>query len=478
MRVVIRLSGEIAVKSQRVRRQFQRQLRKNIRRCLKDHDIDFTLEEEWSRFYLETASPLVTELLMKIFGIQSFSVVEKECQSSLDQIVKHGTDLYWDRVADQSYAVKAKRSGNHDFSSMDVQKELGAALNRSSGFVCLDDPQVPVHVEIRNETTYFYSEVIKGPGGLPLGSGGHASCLISGGFDSAVAAWMLQKRGVTLEYLFCNVAEESYERAVLQVSKVLADHWSFGHRPRIHVVDFSEIVKDLKSKVTPKFSQVILKRLFYRAADKLNEAIDSKATVTGEAIGQVSSQTLTNLRAIDEVAEFPIMRPLIAFDKEDIIQISRKIGTFQISSKVQEFCQLVPDKPVTACKVSSACKEESKLDLSLLDQAFETRKILDLSSLTKHQLSTPYIFKQHIPEGSVVIDCRSKDEFEKGHLGDAIHKEYYDLLEEYKLLPKNQVYLLYCSVGMQTALLAEKMQSDGYMAYSYKGGVQAMNLVQ
>ncbi|NRA43824.1 MAG: tRNA 4-thiouridine(8) synthase ThiI [Oligoflexales bacterium] len=360
---------------------------------------------------------------------------------------------------------------------MDVQKALGAALNKKGLKVKLHDPEFCVYVEVKDERCLFFSEVKKGAQGLPLGTAGSAVCLLSGGFDSPVAAWMMQKRGVTCEFLLCNMAGEAYERSVLKTAKLIAEKWNYGYYPKFHVVDFTQVVKQIKERVTSRFTQVILKRMFYRAAEMLAEVSGAEAIITGEAIGQVSLQTLTNLKTIEEVVEIPVMMPVVGFDKDDIIELSRRVGTHDISASIQEFCQLVPVKPATACKAGIAHAEEEKLDLSVLVSAFNERKLIDLMSLSQNDMSTPYIFKSEVPSDAVVIDCRTRSEFDQWHYKDAIHNEYYDLLNSYKSLAKNKVYLLYCAVGMQSALLAEKMQADGYLAYSFQGGVRSLEKI-
>lgn len=474
MKILIRFAGEVAVKSPHVRRQFLSRLTHNIREALKNNGIVGKVQQEWGRIYVESDSAQAIEILKKIYGIRSFSPVDHVCSADMDTILETGK-AYLPLVEGKKFAVKARRSGNHEYSSMDLQKRVGAMLNRSSGTVSLSDPDILISLEVRDGDCTFFSQIIKGPGGLPLGTGGKAVCLMSGGFDSPVAAWMMQKRGIVMEYLLCNMAGEAYERSVLRVAKWMSDNWSHGTSVRFHVVDFEDVVKNLKASVTPRYTQVILKRLFYRAADLLARETGAEAVVTGEAIAQVSSQTLTNLGAIDPATDFPVMRPLVAFDKEDIIDLSRKIGTYDFSAHIQEFCQVVPVKPATACKVSVADEEESGVDRSILEKAFADRKILKVDQLTAHEMTAPYIFQDQVPENSVVIDCRTKSEYEKWHYPGAVHHDYYELSDSFrKTLAKEKHYLLYCAVGMQSALLAEKMQTDGYIAYSFQGGSRAL----
>src|SRR5690606_12565058 len=169
--------------------------------------------------------------------------------------------------------------------------------------------------------------------------------------DSAVAAWLMLKRGVQLDYVFCNLAGDAYERSVALVAKVLADDWSYGTRPRLHVIDFGPVLDDLRAKSRPRYWQVVLKRLMYRAGDHVAQEARAQGLVTGEAIGQVSSQTLVNLAAIDRASSLPVFRPLIGFDKMDIVELSRRLGTFELSSKVQEYCAIAPGNPATAASV-------------------------------------------------------------------------------------------------------------------------------
>jgi thiamine biosynthesis protein ThiI len=239
--------------------------------------------------------------------------------------------------------------GNHPFGSRDVEVQLGAALLPDG--VDLTSPEVTVHIEVRQDQAYLFSERTEGVGGLPVGVEGRALALLSGGYDSAVASWLMLKRGVALDYVFCNLGGDAYERAVLQVAKVMADEWSFGTRPRLHVVDFGKPLDALRAGCRASYWQVVLKRLMYRAAERIALDTGAEALITGEAVGQVSSQTLTNLRAIEAAATLPVLRPLLGFDKGEIIERARAIGTASLSEQVREYCAISPGRPVTAASI-------------------------------------------------------------------------------------------------------------------------------
>jgi len=172
-----------------------------------------------------------------------------------------------------------------------------------------------VHVEVRDDRAFFYTEAVAGPGGLPLGAEGRALALVSGGFDSAVAAWRMMKRGLALDYAFFNLGGSQHQRDVLRVAKLL------------------------------------LKRLMLKASEQIAQELGVRALVTGEALGQVSSQTLQNLVVITEATELLVLRPLLGLDKEEIVAQARAIGTYEISASVQEYCALVPRKPATRAKL-------------------------------------------------------------------------------------------------------------------------------
>ena len=494
---IVRIAAEVASKSNRTRRRFHKQLVRNLRDALRSTGANPQVRDRWSRLFVTipprgsnsasqgaagastpaTHAPALSADPMtpatRVFGVHSYSRVDAVIDADLDEIVRVGHDLYRDAVTGRRYAVATRRTGRHSFSSRDIGVHLGAALN-PYGTVDLTTPEVTVHVEVRDHRVYLFSDRTEGPGGLPVGVQSRAVCLISGGFDSAVAAWLLLKRGVPLDYVFCNLAGPAFERSVIRVTKVLADHWSYGHRPRMHIVDFDEAVRELQRRVTPRYWQVVLKRLMYRAAEQVAAETGADAVVTGESLGQVSSQTLRNLRAIEAAATVPVLRPLVGFDKEEIIRIAERIGTAALSARIKEYCAILSGKPVTAAKVLAVDREEAPLDPGLVDRAVAARKVLDVRRTADADLQRDYLWVHALPAGARVIDCRPPQQDDGWrHPGSrrVLPHDFPDLAES---LNKDVKYVLFCDNGIQSGQFANLLQTVGYEAYALKDGTKAL----
>ena len=468
---LVRIAPEIATKARGTRRRFQHRLVRNIRDALEAGGPKPRIEDRWSRLFVESDDPAAGGRIAAVFGVGSVSPVEARIPADLNDIVRTGEALYGERVRGKTFAVIARRAGQYAFSTQDVRVQLGAALDRH-GDVDLDHAAVSVTVELREREAFLYSDRIPGVGGLPLGVEGKAVALVSGGFDSPVAAWLMLKRGIALEYVFCNLGGAAYERSVLGVVKVLAEQWSFGDRPVIHVVDFERPLAELRRTVLERYWQVVLKRLMYRAAQTVARAVRGEAIVTGESVGQVSSQTLGNLAAIDDAVTVPVFRPLLGFDKLEIIARAEQIGTAPLSAQIREYCDIARYRPVTHASLEAARGEESKMDLAVLDEAVAGRKVIDLRGLKAVDLVQPYLFATDIPDGAAVLDCREPHYFQAWHYPAAERWDLADLAARFKDLDKTRRYVLYCSFGVQSAYVAEAMQRAGFEAYSFKGGVR------
>ncbi|MEX2530151.1 MAG: tRNA uracil 4-sulfurtransferase ThiI [Gemmatimonadota bacterium] len=472
---LLRLGAEITTKSRRTRGFFQRRLVRNLEDALDSAGVEATVESDWSRIWVRSSAPGVLTPLTRVWGIGSITPVDAVVDADLDAIVAEGHRLYADRVRGRTYGVRARRHGRHSFSSRDVEVRLGAALNPGAT-VDLDDPEVRVEVDIRADEAFLFTDRVPGAGGLPLGVEGRGLALLSGGYDSAVAAALLLRRGVELDYVFYNLGGDAYERSVLQVAKVLSDEWSFGSRPRLFVLDFTGIVDRIRALVKPSHVQLVLKRLMYRAASRVARNVHAQALVTGEVLGQVSSQTLRNLRALEAAADLPVFRPLIGFDKEEIIARARTLGTASLSARVKEYCAIGEGRPVTAASSASVDREEGRLDPAELEGAVSGARIHELRSLRAGDLREPFIYTDEVGEGAVILDCRSREDYERLHAPGAEHRELWDLLQGFKALDRERTYVLYCQEGTRTGLIAERMQRAGYEAYSFRGGFRGIQM--
>lgn len=469
--IVVRPGPEEAIKSGRTRRTWQKTLMANVADALSREGVPHDLRLDFGRIFITT--PKVEDvlgLLPRVFGVASFSRVKAAAPADPAAIARIGAEAFTDTVRGRTYAVRCKRQGGHGFKSPEVERALGAALN-GPGRVNLDRPEVTIRVEVLGRRALLTDERLPGVGGMPAGIQGRVLSLMSGGFDSAVAAWRAMRRGAEVDFLFCNLGGSAYERMVLQVAKLIHEAWGYGLRPRFYVVDFGAVMEDIRSRARPSHWQLVLKRQMYRAGNRVAAETNADALVTGESMGQVSSQTLGNLPAIDSVADRPVLRPLIGHDKREILDEAKRIGTAPLSQRVREYCALEGGRPVVRCRVEELDREEAKLDPALLASAIEERTVLDLAEVTPRDLRQPYLFVRDFPRDAVVVDCQPKHMYKAWHVPGAVHWEPDQLARGFRRLSRERTYVLYCTFGTQTPVIAEVMQQAGYEAYAFEGGL-------
>lgn len=474
---VVRFSGDVTTKAGPTRRRFVQRLHRNLKDALETEGVPARLERTHNRLFAELDRPEGVDAMRRVFGAQSLSLAVRRPWSTLDDLVASGVELFADAVVGKRFAVRAKRVGERkriEVKSKDVEFALGTALIDRAAGVDLKNPEVAVRIEIMPGHAYFFQENVAGQGGLPLGVEGNAVSLVSGGFDSAVASWLMQKRGVSLDFVFCNLGGEAHQLETLRVMKVIADRWSYGTRPHLHAIDFDAVTRDLQAKVTTRYWQIILKRLFLRAAERIAQERTAAAIVTGEAVGQVSSQTLQNLAVIDVATPVPVLRPLVAFNKDEIVALSREIGTYELSSQVGEYCAMVPSKPATAAQLPVIEAEDAKLDASLLETAVEERAIFDLRRLDLASIDSPDLDVDRIAPGATVIDLRSKAAYQSWHYPDALFLDFQSAVRAFKHFNTKGPFVLYCEFGLKSAHLAEMMRAAGLEAYHVRRGLRGV----
>ena len=333
---------------------------------------DFEVKREYGRIFVEAFSEYdyddVMEVLGSIFGIVGICPVVVVEDTSFDKISEAVVEYIDKEYSDKNFTFKvhARRNDkNYPKSSMELNCDLGAALlDKFSGLrVDVHEPEVMVNVEVRN-VAYIYSKTIPGPGGLPVGTNGKGMVLLSGGIDSPVAAYMIAKRGVELEAVYFHAPPYTSERAkqkVVDLGKLVS---KYAGVMKLHIINFTDVQLAIYDNCPHDELTIIMKRIMYKMAQEIALKEDCQCIITGESIGQVSSQTTQSLMVIDRAADkLPVMRPCIGMDKQEIIDISEKIGTYETSILPYEDCctTFVAKHPVTRPKLEVIEKSEEAL---------------------------------------------------------------------------------------------------------------------
>ena len=380
--------AEIGVKGKN-RYLFEDALVKQIHHRLKNLEGNFSVTKEAGRIYAEAAEDFdydeVIDALQHVFGIVGICpMVQIEDNGYEDlkaQVVKYIDDAYENK--NFTFKVVARRANKqYPVVSDQINRDLGEVILNAfpETKVNVHTPDVLLRVEVRHKINIF-SETIPGPGGMPIGTAGRAMLLLSGGIDSPVAGWMIAKRGVTIDATYFHAPPYTSERAkqkVVDLAKLVA---KYTGPIRLNIINFTDIQLYIYDQCPHDELTIIMRRYMMKIAETIAKENDCPALVTGESIGQVASQTMQSLAVTNEVCELPVMRPLIAFDKQDIVDISLKIGTYETSVLPYEDCCtiFVAKHPVTKPSLKKIKNSEKKLDEKideLMKTALETREVI------------------------------------------------------------------------------------------------------
>ncbi|KDN09421.1 tRNA uracil 4-sulfurtransferase ThiI [Gilliamella sp. Imp1-1] len=474
MKFIVKLFPEITIKSDSVRLRFIKILTSNIRNILKHHIEDVAVIRHWDfievRPKVENSEAKILELLMRIPGIHHILAVDEITFVDMHDIFEKALDYYAPLIENKTFCVRVKRRGKHEFTSIDVERYVGGGLNQhvSSAKVKLTHPEITVHLEIDKEKLLLVKGRHAGIGGFPTGTQEDVLSLISGGFDSGVSSYMLMRRGSRVHYCFFNLGGKTHEIGVKQMAHYLWERFGSSHKVRFIAIDFSDVVGEILEKIDDGQMGVILKRMMIRAASKIAQRYKVEALVTGEALGQVSSQTLTNLRLIDNASDTLILRPLITHDKETIINIARQIGTEDIAKTMPEFCGVISKSPTVKAVKEKIEAEEMNFDFTILDKAVAEAENIDIREIAK-QTDTKIAHVETVTTLStnhVVIDIRSLEEQEDNPLIlsdiEVKHIPFYKLATQFGNLDQSKQYLLYCDRGVMSKLQALYLIDQGY----------------
>lgn len=369
------LTGEIYLKTPAVRRRFARALCDNAVAALGGG----ARVEETSRGRLTVSGvedlTTAAERLTRVFGVRTVDEVVPVPFPDLDRGVEAVAELVGADVEGKVFAVRCKRVGSHRWRSADLERKLGALLYQRSAGVDLTDPEVWVRLRVVEDQAFVTRRRWSGPGGLPLGVQGKALMLLSGGYDSAVSAHQLMRRGVAVEFLHLELACSQRDQA-LAVAHRLWERWGAGMEGVVHVLDFAAVRSQLLDRMAPRLRQVVLKRMMLQAADAVASELGLEAIGTGEAIGQVSSQTFTHVAALDLLAERPVFRPLLTWDKEEIIAAARRVGVAELAERAGEACDLSEGHRVeTGLSARAIARAADRIPPEVLSQVLSSWRV-------------------------------------------------------------------------------------------------------
>ena len=471
MKYIIKLFPEILLKSKSVRNRMGLQLQRNLRRILKKVDGEIKVFRYWDKLEVicpDNAVVQVQDLLGRTPGIDQYLQVNEYPLTDLQTIAERIGDQYLEKISGRTFAVRCKRSGKHDFTSMDVDRYVGSYLfeHGSPKAVNLKNPDIKVDLEIHQDQVNIVIARYPGMGGYPLGIQDACLSLMSGGFDSTVASYETIKRGVITHFLFFNLGGKAHEIGVKQVAFYLWKKYAASHQVKFITVPFDAVVAELFAKVGSGYMGVVLKRMMMRAADVIATQMQIDALVTGESIAQVSSQTLRNLAVIDQAADKLVLRPLITANKQDIISTAERIGTREFAENMPEYCGVISRKPVIFAKPDILLKEESGFNLTVLDDAIQSASIIDIETVINDVATNADIETVDQVGDRIVIDIRRPEEYQRNPLKleqtTVLTIPFAEINHRFAKLDQKREYLLYCEHGVMSQLHAQYLHDAGF----------------
>ena len=377
--------GELTLKGTN-RKMFVNQLKDNVKRALIPLS-GYHVKGKRDRMYIELSPEAdineIIQRLSKVYGIKSISPVIK-IDKNEEKINQSAIQLSHDFEKGSTFKVDVKRvDKSFRLDTYELQRQVGGAILKENNNITVNvkNPDYEIKIEVRMDTIYIYEKVIAGAGGLPVGTGGKTLLMLSGGIDSPVAGIEVMKRGVTVEAIHFHSPPFTSEKAkdkVIELTRILAERVG---PIKLHLVPFTEIQKQINKVVHPRYTMTSTRRMMMRISDKVVHQINANAIVNGENLGQVASQTLKSMYAINHVTATPVLRPLLTLDKEDIIKKAKELGTFETSIQPYEDCCTIftPKNPVTEPDFDKVVKYESVFNFDeMIENAVENIETLTI----------------------------------------------------------------------------------------------------
>lgn len=380
-KLIIIKYGELTTKHDNINF-FIKTLKNNIESSLSG--IDNKITYDVGRMFIETDKyDEVVKKLTNTFGIHEINIAYEIDDRSLDNISKVLIELLSDKDFNTFKVVTKRSDKSYPIKSMDISRTLGGVVlkNKKTVKVDVNNPELLINVEIRNNKAYLYFEKVEGIGGYPVGTLGKGMLMLSGGIDSPIAGYLAMKRGIRIEGVYFDSPPHTSidaKNKVLELASILS---SYSGYVKLHVIHFTEIQEAIYRYCPKEYMITIMRRMMYRIAEKLAHKNNCKAIINGESVGQVASQTLTSMAAINEVIKMPVLRPVCCYDKIEIIDLAKRIGTYDVSIRpFQDCCTIfVPEHPVINPEIEKAREYEQAFDFeTLINEAVKNDEVIKL----------------------------------------------------------------------------------------------------
>ncbi len=463
---ILKLFPEIMVKGSSAKKQMVGQLYNNLIKLMGEIHKDIAIKKFSDK--VEVVAPIevvakVRTRLLQTSGIeQVLEALQFDNMMTLDIIKEKVCEICAKEIEGKTFVVRAKRTGSHEFNSSEMERTIGGytlAHSNAKG-VDLHNPEVTVRIELINNQLNIITDKLIGLGGYPIGTQGDILSLMSGGFDSTVASYLTMKRGLKTHFIFFNLGGIAHEIGVKQVSYYLWNKFGASHRVKIISVPFDEVLTEIFRSTPETYMGVTLKRLMLMASEKIAKEMEIDALVTGESVAQVSSQTLRNLALIDEASNMLILRPLATMNKPEIIDIASKIGTKRFAENMPEYCGVISKNPITHGSFKRMEREAKRFNYDVLDKAVADAKSIYVDEVIDDVTNdAPIEVINELTDEYVVIDIRENEECIKTSC-ETIQIPFHKLKTEFKKLPQDREYLLYCEKGVMSQLHAQYLRDS------------------
>ncbi len=474
MKFILRPFPEITIKSEGVRRKMMRQLERNLRVILQEDAPGSRILRHWDRLEVEAAEGLddvIRAILTQTPGIGLVLEAEAIAYTDMQDLVQKVAPFYAGAIAGKRFRCSTQRSGKTDFTSIDFDRALGARLLELApgARVDLHHPEVVVRMLIQGPQAWRIIARHEGMGGFPLGEIGAGLALISGGYDSGVATYLALRRGLLTHFCLFRLGGESHVRSVLPQVYGLWRRHARSHNPRLVIVPFEAVVDALKAHTDAGLMGVLLKRMMFKAAERVAMRLHAGALITGESLAQVASQTLTNLNRIDDAVSLLVIRPLITMHKQEIIAEATRLGLAQHAACTPEYCGALIERPHAAVPRGAIELAEAAFPWAVLDEALEAAEVVPARDIPARAMQDSGIPQIDDPGAGLIVDLREPAEAAASPLPYPALGLPYALLEErLHELPQDRPLLLYCARGLLSAVAAERLRAQGFDAAIFR----------